>query len=162
MDREAWRAAIHGIAKSWTRLSNWTELSWWLIHVEVWQKTTKFCKAIILQFKNKQILKKERERNPKEGGTQEELPWTENVERQPQCLFHAPSSSPLWTWRNGSRGQTAEKGRAWVIPTWHPSWYCPPKPGMMDACWDLAKQTTVAMLFWGRWVSSLKKKLILK
>ena len=25
----------------------------WLIHVEVWQKTTKFCKAIILQLKNK-------------------------------------------------------------------------------------------------------------
>ena len=28
MDREAWRAAIHGVAKSWTRLSNWTELNW--------------------------------------------------------------------------------------------------------------------------------------
>ena len=27
MDREAWRAAIHGVAKSWTQLSNWTELS---------------------------------------------------------------------------------------------------------------------------------------
>ena len=26
MDREAWSAAIHGVAKSWTRLSNWTEL----------------------------------------------------------------------------------------------------------------------------------------
>ena len=26
MDREAWRAAIHGVAKSWTQLSNWTEL----------------------------------------------------------------------------------------------------------------------------------------
>ena len=26
MDREAWRAAIHGAAKSQTRLSNWTEL----------------------------------------------------------------------------------------------------------------------------------------
>ena len=26
MDREAWRAAIHGVTKSWTRLSNWTEL----------------------------------------------------------------------------------------------------------------------------------------
>ena len=25
MDREAWRAAIHGGAKSWTRLSDWTE-----------------------------------------------------------------------------------------------------------------------------------------
>ena len=27
MDREAWRAAIHGVAKSWTRLSDWTKLS---------------------------------------------------------------------------------------------------------------------------------------
>ena len=28
MDREAWSAAIHEVAKSWTRLSNWTELNW--------------------------------------------------------------------------------------------------------------------------------------
>ena len=28
MDREALRAAIHGVAKSWTRLSHWTELNW--------------------------------------------------------------------------------------------------------------------------------------
>ena len=28
MDREAWRAAIHGVAKSWTWLSDWTELNW--------------------------------------------------------------------------------------------------------------------------------------
>ena len=27
MDREAWRAAIHGVAKSRTRLSDWTELN---------------------------------------------------------------------------------------------------------------------------------------
>ena len=27
MDREAWHAAIHGIAKSWTWLSNWTEVT---------------------------------------------------------------------------------------------------------------------------------------
>ena len=27
MDREAWRAAVHGVAKSRTRLSNWTELT---------------------------------------------------------------------------------------------------------------------------------------
>ena len=28
MDREAWRAAIHGVAKSRTRLSDWNELNW--------------------------------------------------------------------------------------------------------------------------------------
>ena len=28
MDREAWHAVIHGVAKSQTQLSNWTELNW--------------------------------------------------------------------------------------------------------------------------------------
>ena len=30
MDREAWHAAIHGVEKSRTRLSNWTELWCWI------------------------------------------------------------------------------------------------------------------------------------
>ena len=30
MDREAWRALIHGVAKSQTWLSDWTELNWYL------------------------------------------------------------------------------------------------------------------------------------
>ena len=28
MDRKTWSAAVHGVAKSWTRLSDWTELNW--------------------------------------------------------------------------------------------------------------------------------------
>ena len=28
MDREAWHAAVHGVAKSRARLSDWTELNW--------------------------------------------------------------------------------------------------------------------------------------
>ena len=31
MDREAWRAAIHGVAKSRTWLNNWSELNWYNI-----------------------------------------------------------------------------------------------------------------------------------
>ena len=31
MDREVWRAAIHGVAKSWTLLRDWTELN--LMHL---------------------------------------------------------------------------------------------------------------------------------
>ena len=42
MDREAWRAAIHGVAKSRTRLSDWTELNWTLCH---------FPKTLKLEYK---------------------------------------------------------------------------------------------------------------
>ena len=27
MDQEVWHPAVHGVAKSWTRMSNWTELN---------------------------------------------------------------------------------------------------------------------------------------
>ena len=33
MDMEAWRAAVHGVAKSWTQPSDWTELNWWLLQI---------------------------------------------------------------------------------------------------------------------------------
>ena len=40
IDREAWHAAIHGVAKSQTRLSDWTELNWtkthWTSQVAQW------------------------------------------------------------------------------------------------------------------------------
>jgi len=37
-DREAWRAAVHGVTKSRTQLSDWTELNWNSTHcyVPVW------------------------------------------------------------------------------------------------------------------------------
>ena len=34
MDREAWHAAVHGVAKSRTRLSDWTELNWWQFYFQ--------------------------------------------------------------------------------------------------------------------------------
>ena len=35
MDRETWHAAVHGVAKSQTQLSNWTELNW--IYLLIWR-----------------------------------------------------------------------------------------------------------------------------
>ena len=46
-------AVFHGVAES----DMTDRLNWWLIHVEVRQKTTKFCKIIILQEKNKRKKK---------------------------------------------------------------------------------------------------------
>ena len=44
MDREAWRAGIHGVTKSWTQLSDWTDLNWsreggiWIsVRTQVWK-----------------------------------------------------------------------------------------------------------------------------
>ena len=44
MDREAWHAAIHGVAKSRTRLSDWTELKLmdYYLRVRKWQPTPVF------------------------------------------------------------------------------------------------------------------------
>ena len=42
MDREAWRAAFHGVAKSRTRLSNWTELN------KKWYQN--FCTSLVTQM----------------------------------------------------------------------------------------------------------------
>ena len=40
MDREAWHPVIHGVAKSQTRLSNWTELNWtcsfWFVTLSIY------------------------------------------------------------------------------------------------------------------------------
>ena len=35
MDREAWRAAVHGVTKSWTRLSDWTD----------WTEVSRLCQV---------------------------------------------------------------------------------------------------------------------
>ena len=53
MDREAWRAEIHGVAKSQTRLSDWSDLIWILsIFIPYSQKDMHFVwKSICSDFK---------------------------------------------------------------------------------------------------------------
>ena len=60
MDREAWHAAVHGIAKSWTWLSNWTKLihtCLWLLVLK-WYYSLNFTKPQKRQEKTKNFLKK--------------------------------------------------------------------------------------------------------
>ena len=40
MNRESWRAVIHGVTKSWTWLSNWIELNWWTRYL--WQRRQEY------------------------------------------------------------------------------------------------------------------------
>ena len=46
MDRETWRAVVHGVAKTRTRLSNWTELNWSGDGCESWTIKKAECRGI--------------------------------------------------------------------------------------------------------------------
>ena len=52
MDREAWHAAVHRVTKSWTRLSDWTELHqsslWIMAHTHYFD--------LLLQMKNLRLI----------------------------------------------------------------------------------------------------------
>ena len=41
MDREAWHAVVHGVAKGWTWLSNWTELNWTETYHDILKNNTR-------------------------------------------------------------------------------------------------------------------------
>ena len=47
MHREAWQAAVHGVAKSWTRLSDCTELR---RQMDLWAEQLEFVKWSKLEF----------------------------------------------------------------------------------------------------------------
>ena len=79
MDREAWHAAIHWVAKSWTWLSDWTEL--------IWCVCVSF--SFILCFANRKcrIIEKEK------------------IGRTKWCLSSSqlePSRQSLWIWSSGT------------------------------------------------------------
>ena len=47
-DREAWRAVIHGVTKSRTRLSDWTDwlTDWWVTEYIIWHGFEDYAKNV--------------------------------------------------------------------------------------------------------------------
>ena len=66
MDREAWRAVIHGVTKSRTRLSNWTELNW------EWKRWNQWVESLAMTF----IRSFTTQRRIREGVLTEDI-WTQ-------------------------------------------------------------------------------------
>ena len=50
MDKEAWHAAVHGVAKNQTRLSDWTELNWICVRISSALPSTHFGVFVYLKM----------------------------------------------------------------------------------------------------------------
>ena len=83
MDREAWRAAVHRVAKSQTWLSNWTELNWTEGSIIVFQvaKTKKERTILSVQFPQGETRWQKRAlaRKVRDGALFPALPLTSSV-----------------------------------------------------------------------------------
>ena len=84
MDREAWHAAIHGVAQSWTRLSDWTELNWKSLQmVTAAMKLKDTCSLEEKLWPSRQHIKKQRHYFASKG---------------PSSQSYGFSSSHVWMW----------------------------------------------------------------
>ena len=80
-DREAWRAAVHGVAKSWTWLSDWTTtnaihiIPWWLRGKESASQCLPMQETWVQSLGRKDPLEKEMATNSSILAWK--IPWTE-------------------------------------------------------------------------------------
>ena len=92
----------------------------WLIHVEVWQKTTKFYKEIILQLKSiifKKWIKKYKNKQKKKGETRtHSLPPEDPVRRQGLQTRKRVRTGYRGCWHRGLGLPSLQKPQGWMCP----------------------------------------------
>ena len=87
MDRESWHAAVHGVAKSWTWLSNWTEL-------EMWKRSISGC------LMSRPQIKKNHHFELSSFSLQQQwtIPWSDRDEKG--CIQQPANQLSGWTKKN--------------------------------------------------------------
>ena len=93
----------------------------WLTHVEVWKKTTQFCKAIITQLKNQYILKKghsARKTQRKESLIQAGLGMQIGQDGEKDRIILYPRISRMWKMET-LHSMLRERDRNEEKPRWH-------------------------------------------
>ena len=83
MDREAWHAVVHGVSKSWTWLSDWTELNW-----TEWLNQLLLCKEVSIKPQKGWALKASKIINM----------WMHWESRHLGQMFSYASLPPDWSW----------------------------------------------------------------
>ena len=116
MDREAWRAAIHGAAKSRTRLSDWTELNWMNYLVELGLNSQRF-RCLYNQSRIKQdfLSLQIGSRKHKFAGLLHTHKKKKKVENMKFCFLHFPMNMlVIWKWSN-NENKLIHSGLFWWL-----------------------------------------------
>ena len=123
MDREAWRAAIHGVTKSQTRLSDWTKLKQEMVRINInilgiselkWTGMSRFnlidtrwpLYLLLGQefHRKKQSSPNKQQKSPKYNTWVQPQKWQNNLCLLPRQAIqhHSNPSLCLWCWRSWS------------------------------------------------------------
>ena len=96
MDREAWRAVIHGVAKSRTRLSDWNELNWTELRYVylISKQRIEFLKYTwLLDFTGGPMVKNP----PANAGNTGSIPGLEKSHMSGQLSLYTTTTEPVWS-----------------------------------------------------------------
>ena len=133
MDREAWHAAVHGVTKSRTWLSDWTELNWKgemifslekisLIEKGTWApKSWCFCTVVLKTLRSPLDCKEIQPVNPK--GDQSWV-FIGRTDVEAETLIFWPSDVKSWLiWKDSDAGKDWRQEEKWAAEAEMVGWY---------------------------------------